>query len=185
MEPASQPNRVLPFNNNNSSPSSRPESAVRPRPKVRPTSSFFVCQIGALIVFFFYALLFVTIDFTKCLEAADVQTCSWFLEQLKAVSPISSDVCYRIDSVTSVSGCCFEVLNRSRAVPLCLIYITANAVHVPHSSTEKLRLHFESHVPVTTARKLRNRMVDKPMSRSNNVLTPRQRINSKAGKHLC
>ena len=31
------------------------------------------------------------IDFTKCLEAADVQTCSWFLEQLKAVSPVSLD----------------------------------------------------------------------------------------------
>lgn len=30
-------------------------------------------------------------DFTKCLEAADVQACSWFLEQLKAVSLMSSD----------------------------------------------------------------------------------------------
>lgn len=136
METASQPNKVLPFNNN-SSPSSRPESAVRPRPKVRPTCSPFGCQIGALIVFF-YALLFVTIDFTKCLEAADVQTCSWFLEQLKAVSPISSDVCYRIDSVTSVSGCCFEVLNRYRAVSLCLIYITANAVHMPPFINRKI-----------------------------------------------
>ena len=34
-------------------------------------------------------------DFTKCLEAADVQTCSWFLEQLKAVSLAFSDV-YRL-----------------------------------------------------------------------------------------
>ena len=25
-------------------------------------------------------------EFTRCLEAADVQTCNWFLEQLKAVS---------------------------------------------------------------------------------------------------
>jgi len=26
------------------------------------------------------------IEFTRCLDAADVQTCNWFLEQLKAVS---------------------------------------------------------------------------------------------------
>ena len=25
-------------------------------------------------------------EFSRCLEAADVQTCNWFLEQLKAVS---------------------------------------------------------------------------------------------------
>ena len=44
--------------------------------------------------FFFFCVSFsVPIDFTKCLEAADVQTCSWFLEQLKAVSPTSSDPC--------------------------------------------------------------------------------------------
>ncbi|KAF9787877.1 hypothetical protein BJ322DRAFT_1105917 [Thelephora terrestris] len=29
-------------------------------------------------------------DFTKCLEAADVQTCSWFLEQLKACQAAAS-----------------------------------------------------------------------------------------------
>jgi hypothetical protein len=38
---------------------------------------------------FFYAsfFLFIGTDFTKCLESADVQSCSWFLDQLKAVSP--------------------------------------------------------------------------------------------------
>jgi hypothetical protein len=29
-------------------------------------------------------------EFTKCLDAADVQTCTWFLDQLKAVSSIAS-----------------------------------------------------------------------------------------------
>jgi len=29
-------------------------------------------------------------DFTKCLEAADVQTCSWFLEQLKSCQAAAS-----------------------------------------------------------------------------------------------
>ncbi|KAG8807859.1 hypothetical protein FRC17_004230 [Serendipita sp. 399] len=29
-------------------------------------------------------------EFTKCLDAADVQTCSWFLEQLKACQAAAS-----------------------------------------------------------------------------------------------
>jgi hypothetical protein len=39
----------------------------------------------------FFLRVFVVIDFTKCLETADVQSCSWFLDQLKAVSPMFSD----------------------------------------------------------------------------------------------
>ena len=77
-------NRALPFNNSNR-PSSSPESAVMSRPKVRSRSWSLVCPGGMLIYFLHVP---VVIDFTKCLETADVQSCSWFLDQLKAVSPM-------------------------------------------------------------------------------------------------
>lgn len=88
METVSPSNKALLFNNSNR-PSNRPESAVKPRPRVRPTPLFL--HLPNRDTYCLYAFLFIPVDFTKCLEAADVQTCSWFLEQLKAVSPVSSD----------------------------------------------------------------------------------------------
>lgn len=44
-------------------------------------------------------------DFTKCLEAADANTCSWFLEQLKAVSATFSDICWLRLTALSLLQC--------------------------------------------------------------------------------
>ena len=81
-------------------------------------------------------------DFTKCLEAADVQTCSWFLEQLKAVSQIYSDALIearRADSVTSVPVCCLKILDSCHVAPSRPISITSNERIRPHSSTTTVR----------------------------------------------
>ena len=48
------------------------------------------CEVQAKGIYIFYILwrsytnVFLS-DFTKCLEKADMQSCSWYLEQLKAV----------------------------------------------------------------------------------------------------
>ena len=113
MDTASPSNKVLPFNNN-SKPSSSPELAVKLRLRVR---LILICLTGALIVLCASQTL---TDFTKCLEAADVQSCSWFLEQLKAVSQTFSDVlteAHRTDTVASVPVCCFKILDPYHGVP--------------------------------------------------------------------
>jgi len=54
-------------------------------------------------------------EFTKCLDAADVQTCSWFLEQLKAVSRIF--LLLPLSDFPPVPGSSFTVLGFSLPLP--------------------------------------------------------------------
>ena len=53
-------------------------------------------------------------DFTKCLDKADLQSCSWYLEQLKAVSAscISFYWYNKLTSVITVPGCCRSLLDK-------------------------------------------------------------------------
>jgi len=55
-------------------------------------------------------------EFMQCLEKADLQSCSWYLEQLKAVSQFSAPLFFRVCSlgahnVVPVSCCTILVAN--------------------------------------------------------------------------
>lgn len=41
-------------------------------------------------MFLRFLAAYINTEFTKCLEKADLPSCSWYLEQLKAVSPLTS-----------------------------------------------------------------------------------------------
>lgn len=48
-------------------------------------------------------------DFTKCLEKADLPSCTWYLEQLKAVSDFGRFTIFSLTS-SSVPGCSCSLL---------------------------------------------------------------------------
>ena len=50
-------------------------------------------------------------EFSKCIEKADLQSCSWYLEQLKAVSFCLYDSCFDSYIFFPVPGSCFSILN--------------------------------------------------------------------------
>ena len=79
--PRRHPLLLLPYSTN-----SPPESNVKFRPRVSPIAIAESHVTREELCRFAYGALCVFPDFTKCLEKADLPSCQWYLDQLKAVS---------------------------------------------------------------------------------------------------
>lgn len=71
-------------------------------------------------------------EFTQCLEKADLPSCTWYLEQLKAVSLFYS-ICRlhssHLNNAFSVPGSCCTVLKFCVLLDYLLVVYTLIAIH--------------------------------------------------------